>query len=257
MKIRAVVEYNADGYLMFAENFVGAFTRGRTREESLKKFSAEIRSYLFWLGREGEFSEPCEVEIVQEKRSDLQICDADTDVLFEAELPPLKRDEYKALKALALKSAADFQKLYESVPDKHGTTLKPRKTFYGDVPKTAFEMYRHTMNVNSYYFGEIGVDAKNGPDILSCRKAGFAILEAQPDFLLNRAFTGSFGEVWTLRKMIRRFVWHDRIHAKAMFRMASALCGKDARRTPSGLRNRIFPLHPYKTDSRKRKKARL
>ena len=27
-------------------------------------------------------------------------------------------------------------------------------------------------------------------------------------------------ERWTLAKVIRRFIWHDRIHAKAMWRMA-------------------------------------
>ena len=31
---------------------------------------------------------------------------------------------------------------------------------------------------------------------------------------------GSYGEMWSVRKVLRRFVWHDRIHAKAMWRMA-------------------------------------
>ena len=26
-------------------------------------------------------------------------------------------------------------------------------------------------------------------------------------------------ETWTLRKLLRRFIWHDRIHARAMVRM--------------------------------------
>lgn len=30
---------------------------------------------------------------------------------------------------------------------------------------------------------------------------------------------GSYGEWWSLRKVLRRFLWHDRIHAKAMYRM--------------------------------------
>ena len=36
---------------------------------------------------------------------------------------------------------------------------------------------------------------------------------------------GSYDEDWTLRKGLRRFVWHDRIHGRAMWRMACALCG--------------------------------
>ena len=112
-----------------------------------------------------------------------------------------------------------------SIPDKTHTTLPPRETFYGDVPLTAEEMYRHTKNVNAYYFGEIGVEVGNEPDILICRRAGFAALERQPRYLHNAVFHGSYDEDWTLRKVLRRFVWHDRIHGRAMWRMACALCG--------------------------------
>ena len=98
--------------------------------------------------------------------------------------------------------------------------LPARKTFYGAVPRTAEEMYVHTKNVNAYYFGEIGVEAGNDGDILSCRSEGFARLERQEGYLENPIFSGSWGEDWTLRKLLRRFLWHDRIHAKAMYRMA-------------------------------------
>jgi hypothetical protein len=58
-----------------------------------------------------------------------------------------------------------------------------------------------------------------------CRKEGFAKLEQQADFLLNTVYTGSYEEQWSLRKVCRRFIWHDRIHAKAMYKMAVKLCG--------------------------------
>ena len=81
-------------------------------------------------------------------------------------------------------------------------------------------MYEHTKNVNSYYFGEIGVDVDNSGDILECRKRGFELLEKNSDFLQNKVLEGSYGELWSVRKVLRRFIWHDRIHAKAMYRMA-------------------------------------
>ena len=49
---------------------------------------------------------------------------------------------------------------------------------------------------------------------------GFALLEGRPDFLRNAVRLGSYDEEWTLRKVLRRFIWHDRIHGKAMYRMA-------------------------------------
>ena len=178
----------------------------------------EIASYLQWKGEEvPDLLEPL---IVQEKESDLCISDADSDVLFEAERKPLTVEEYGALKALALKSAQDFLALYEAIPDRNKSCLPERKTFYGSIPRTAYEMYEHTKNVNDYYFGEIGVESDRAGSIFDCRQRGFLLLECQSHFLNNTVFIGSYGEEWSLRKVLRRFLWHDRIHAKAMVRMA-------------------------------------
>ncbi len=230
--IQAVAEYNGGGYLIYAENFAGAFVRGKTKDEALSKFESEIKQYAHWAGLTLASDFSFDVRIVQEKESGLQICDADSDVIFDSEKLPLIRAEYGELKALALKSARDFLALYESVPNKTGTVLSPRKTFYGNMPLTADEMYSHTKNVNSYYFGEIGTEASNLPDILSCRREGFAKLESSPFFLENAVYDGSYGEQWSLRKVCRRFIWHDRIHAKAIYKMSVKLCGKNSVSNP-------------------------
>lgn len=156
------------------------------------------------------------------------MCDADSDVLFNSEIPPLSRQEYDLLKARSLKSAKDFLALYDSIPNKTGTVLAPRKTFYGPVPVTARDMYEHTKNVNTYYFGEIKVPVPNEPDIYTCRRKGFETVEERSSFLSNAVYDGSYGEQWSLRKVCRRFLWHDRIHARAMYKMAVSLCGSDS-----------------------------
>lgn len=102
-----------------------------------------------WCGKKAVTS--MDIAIIEEKVSELAICDADSDVLFESEKAPLTAEEYKKLKALALKSAQDFLALYDSVPDKNATAAPERKTFYGKVPRSADEMYEHTKNVNTYY----------------------------------------------------------------------------------------------------------
>ncbi len=225
MKIRCVWEHNGEDSIVYSDNYIGAFTRGRTKDIALGKMVDEVRSYLLW--RNGSMLESLETEIVQEKTSELNIADADSDVLFEAEKGILSLVEYEELKALALRSAEDFLTLYESIPDKNMSCLPKRQTFYGQAPRTAFEMYEHTKSVNEYYFGEIGVDVDNEGTILSCRMKGFELLETQPDFLNNEVIKGSYGEEWSLRKVLRRFIWHDRIHAKAMYRMAVKTFGVD------------------------------
>lgn len=225
MKIRCVWEHNGDDSILYADNFIGAFTRGASRDAALQKMPSEIKSYLKW---KGDFvADSFEPEIVQEKRSELTISDADSDVLFDEEKKELSMSEYLELKALALKSAQDFLTLYQAIPDKDKSCLPVRATFYGQIPRTAFEMYEHTKNVNDYYFGEIGVSADNEGSIAECRERGFALLESRPDFLNGKVYLGSYDEEWSLRKVLRRFIWHDRIHAKAMYRMAIKTFGSD------------------------------
>ena len=226
MTINCVWEHNGRDTLLYAVDFVGAYTRGETLEAAVRKMQAEICSYLKWCGKKAVTS--MDIAIIEEKVSELAICDADSDVLFESEQAPLTTEEYEALKALALKSAKDFLALYESIPDKDAAAAPERKSFYGPVPRTANEMYEHTKNVNTYYFAEIAVEADHDGNIYECRKRGFEALESSPDFLQNTVRKGSYGEDWSLRKVLRRFIWHDRIHAKAMYRMATKVFGAES-----------------------------
>ena len=183
MKIRCVWEHNGNDSILYADSFIGAFTRGASKDLAIQKMPSEIKSYLMWKG--DLVTDSFEPEIVQEKCSDLTISDADSDVLYDEERKELSVSEYEELKALVLKSARDFLSLYEAIPGKNKSCLPVRVTFYGQVPRTASEMYEHTKNVNDYYFGEIGVATDNEGNIVECRERGFAVLESQPNFLKN------------------------------------------------------------------------
>lgn len=232
MEIKCVWEHNGEDSLLYAADLPGAYARGRSQEETLQKMRLEIPAFLRWEGK--TVPDTILPVIIQEKESTLQIADADSDVLFECERLPLTAEEYRELKALALRSAADFLALYRSIPNSDQSALPPRETFYGPVPRTAREMYEHTKNVNSYYFREIGVAADNEGDILSCREQGFFLLEQQPGYLKNEVILGSYEEEWSLRKVLRRFIWHDRIHAKAMAHMAAKTFGAGSFCDPFG-----------------------
>ena len=216
--MRCVWEHNGNDTLLHSIDYIGAYARGRSLESAMCKMRDEIAAYSLWSGQ--NFNSKADIEIVQEKNSQLQIADADSDILFDAEQGPLSREEYEEQKALVLKSAHDFYDLYTSIGDKHKSCLPQRKTFYGNVPRTAQEMYDHTKRVNAYYFAEIHITADNAGTIFDCRERGFALLEQTDGFLNNTVFDGSYDELWSLRKVMRRFLWHDRIHAKAMYRMA-------------------------------------
>ncbi|MBR2639146.1 MAG: hypothetical protein IKD39_01105, partial [Oscillospiraceae bacterium] len=101
MLIKAVCEYNEEGCLVYAENFPGAFVRGRNYQNAIAKFPKEIETWLDWANGESKSGEVFEIELVQEKKNDeLRICDADSDVIFDSEKEPLTREEYNRLKIL-------------------------------------------------------------------------------------------------------------------------------------------------------------
>lgn len=84
--IDAVVEYNDLGFLMQSTNFIGAYSRGETIGQALDKFPQDVARYVMWLlGTQLSTNEAYEVNVVQKKRSGLQICDADSDILFDME----------------------------------------------------------------------------------------------------------------------------------------------------------------------------
>ena len=224
--MKCVWEHNGNDTLLYSLDCIGAFTRGQNLDIAMAKMKDEVMSYQKWSGQTVCIGEtPC---VVGQKTSELNIKDADSDVIFDDEKNELTMQEYLELKALALKSAEDFHRLYTSVPDPDVSCMPRRMTFYGQAPATAREMYEHTKGVNKYYFAEIDVSADNAGTILECRQKGFEALEQKANFLHLPVIEGSNGELWSLRKVLRRFIWHDRIHAKAMYRMAVRTFGHGA-----------------------------
>ncbi len=227
-----VVEYNDSGYLMYSESFPGAYTRGRKREEALSKFPSEIKRYCTWADIDYSETNFIESTIVQTKNSDLQISEADSDVIFLSEQTFLTEKEYEFIKIRVLKSASDFQMLYDSIPDKNYTFLQERTVFYGPIPRTSKEIYEHTNSVTNYYVGEIGVKISNLDKIYENRKHALEAIERTENLLQNKTFDGSYGERWSLKKVLRRFIWHDHIHGKSLYRMASKVWGEDKIENP-------------------------
>ena len=73
----------------------------------------------------------------------------------------------------------------------------------------------------------LSVTAQNYPQkTINGQKFYEYTMEKQEGFLQNAVVIGSYDEAWSLKKVLRRFLWHDRIHAKAMYRMAVKTFGE-------------------------------
>ena len=140
-------------------------------------------------------------------------------------------EAYTDLKTLALKSAADFHDLYASIPDKNRAShlnAKPSTDKFRARRRKCTCILGMSMTITLARLAWM----RTMRDHLVLRQRGFAALEQKPGFLAMPAREGSYGEYWSLRKMLRRFLWHDRIHAKAMYRVGTALFGAENIKNP-------------------------
>lgn len=222
MILHAVWEHNEIGGILWSEEQPGASGRAATLDEAKEKLKLDIQRYWQWCQTMDEYWDLNmeDIVVIQEVNSSLQVQDADSDVLFRSETNVLTMQAYEIRKQRCIQSAKDFMQLYRSIPKKLYTDIFPRKTFYGIIPTTAQEMYDHINHVTSYYMGEIGVPLDDVANIVENRIQAFILLEKQEHYLQNKVFIGNYNEEWTLAKVMRRFIWHDTIHAKAMYRMA-------------------------------------
>ena len=199
MHIDAICETNGKGWLIWAAQCPGAFARGATENEALAKLPGDVRRFLHWAGEPaGDITVTPGAPI----ESGLHTEDADSDLLLEADCAPMTEADYPDISPRA-----------------------PRTSFYGPVPRTPREMYDHTNHTTAYYMAAFGIPFENMPDLYANRLQALAEIEDREELLTGKVCTAPDGERWTLRKLLRRFLWHDRIHARAMWRTAAPLWG--------------------------------
>ena len=217
--VSVALETNGKGFIGFIEELPGAFVRGRTEDEALSKVGREIRAYMSWLGVKEKTSYDCKV--VQRHLSKLMVEDADNELILEEDRCAMKDEEFKRLCDLVTYSGESFLKLYSNSKFKDWVDeTKIRKTFWGDNPKTIHEIFEHVRLTQYYYLSRIKVvfSEKEG-EFLKIRELCLKEIEE-----LWKRFDNSFvfemdNELWTIKKVLRRFVWHDRIHGRAITRI--------------------------------------
>ncbi len=196
----------------------GAFVRGRSEAEILSKVDREVESYLDWLGTPR--SAPSQVRVVERHSCNLTVEDADGEILLAADRSTMSNDEFLRLKMLASKSGETFYSLYDSSQLRDWVDpLRVRGTFYGENPRTIREVFDHVENTQHYYLSRVGLNISHGQPFLETRESCLKEVEGLFQRMGNAAVYDVDGELWTVKKVLRRFVWHDRIHGKAITRI--------------------------------------
>jgi hypothetical protein len=216
--VSVAMETNGRGFIGFLVELPGAFVRGRSEPEALSKVHCEARSYLDWLGIPGL---PLgEVRVVERHTCSLTVEDADSDILLTADLSAMTRDGFESLSSMARRSGETFVSLYDSSRLRNWVDRRhARSTFYGEAPRTIGEVFAHVRGTQHYYLSRVGADVKSGLPFMGIRESGLERLGELFRVDGNSKVFRVDGEQWTLKKVLRRFIWHDRIHGKAITRI--------------------------------------
>lgn len=230
--IEVIAEYNEKGAMLWADAYPGAYSRAETVAKALEKFPKALSEYAHWAHGAPLTLAESDFVVTHAYQTGLRVDDADSDVLFPSERLPMDMTEYTQKKLLCIRSAQDFEKLLASIPQKDRSLRKSRRTFYGKIPCSAREMTEHTNGTLEYYAHAIGVPFENEGSLSENRRRLFRAIESTPDFLSPRIHTDTDGEQWTLKKLMRRVLWHDRIHARALYRRAITFWSRDRIENP-------------------------
>ena len=218
--LSVAMETNGHGLHGFIVELPGAFVRGPTEDEALSKAQHEAGTYLRWLGRE-QTRFP-KARVVQTHRCKLMVEDADCEILLDNDTGEMNDREFQRLFDLAKFSGVTFNSLFDSVELKDWVDeARVRRTFYGQNKKTIQEIFDHVKRTQYYYLSRTGTPfaADNSELFMRIRNSCLGALETLFRQNRNLKVYSLDNESWTLKKILRRFVWHDRIHGKAVTRI--------------------------------------
>ena len=214
-----VLETNNNGFMCWILELPGAFVRGATKDEVHRKLAGEMAAYAEWL------SIPIPIKDTQHEELFATIAvveDGDTNILLETDKEPYRNvtDFDRECRLMRLSSQRVQQTYDKCVNRDVFAPSKMRKTFYGDVHATIEAQYKHIVACQQYYLENIGISADVHGHLVASRERVVDAIRAKYQAEGNQLYHGT-DEDWTLRKVVRRIIWHDRIHARAMNRMNS------------------------------------
>lgn len=216
--ISIAFETNGKGYLGYILEFPGAFIRGRTIDEALSKVEQEIRTYQRWRGVQSKLKS--KTKIVQIHQSTLMIEDADSEILLDMDKEKMEEKEFNEYIELIKKSGISTLSIYQNAKFKNWLDEARRgKTFYGDVPISIQRIFEHIDSVQYFYLSRISTDIEKKEGFLEGRE--HCLNQVRSIYMRenNSKIYNCDHENWTIRKVLRRFIWHDRIHAKSMVKI--------------------------------------
>jgi len=215
-RYRACLEVGNGGACMaHVPELLGCFAVGSTREEALERLRGAISEYLAWLAKHREApvpsaeSERVEIEVVEQVSTagDYPPEASEPVALFAADQEPISYHDLQTAVRLMEHARHDLLEFLRDVPD--GLLhWRPRP----DEPSID-ETLLHMAQVEASFLARLEEESQQPPfpQLTAVRSWAYHRLSRLTEAELSRLTTHG-GEKWSARKVVRRFLEHDREH---------------------------------------------
>ena len=221
MKAHVCLEVGPEATGAFAPDYPGCWVFGRKKESALDKAKAAIEEWHVWARAHGEDVEsPSAVTIEPTEIMHVTYNPAEAgkpEPLFWSEVLPVRTDDITRTLRLMEYSRSDLLKLCSGL-DRHALNWKPT-----GEPRTVVNCLKHIAIVEWWYVTRLDVDLPK-----SFPRGAFQLLQWTRELAVHSLRTLSKQQrsgifqpendpsptcnLWTARKVLRRFVDHERLH---------------------------------------------
>jgi len=211
-------ETNGKAFMGWLDELIGSYVRGKTIEEANDHISDELCDYCKWLELENEGFSVGTWTIVH---NNAVIEEGDSYIILDNEKSErVEDDRFEILMNYLTISAENTNSIYQNSKEVNKCVEKmAAPTFNGGDHSTIRKQMLHIISAQEYYLRNIGIDITLPKSIISCRKEVIGYLMDKNAREGNKIYQAKDGELWTITKVIRRIIWHDRFHAREINEM--------------------------------------
>lgn len=217
---------NEHGWMAWSLDYMGFATWAPSREDVLTRAPSKLEEYRLWLARHGLTSPPApttEPTILEEISGN--------EVVFEHDRQAADPSEIELCLELIARSRRNLTETVKDLPDELLDWDPPYRDFATWARwRTIRQILEHVaLTEIGYYLPSIGY-AGTDPDHLRSLpwREQLRLSRAETDAFLKRLAADrdrlrlSEGEeAWSVRKVLRRLVWHELVHLKSIRRIVA------------------------------------
>ena len=222
----------------WAFDLPGCFSRGATPEETLKILPIRIERFLGWLSEveQGAHRGRTMAEVTEKVSEPCPVRRGDTRALFLWDRQPPTEEELERDLRWMGHSRRTLLSLAQSLPAElliQESAGDASRELHDAVSPSIRRILRHVAGAEYWYLSRIAGDnwlaGEEPPDVFrglemvraSVVPALRRLFATAPDEVVERnqsTWSGTFTENWTLRKVLRRALWHEQFHIEEIRR---------------------------------------